>query len=321
MQMFSAAKGHANPLFTMIAHNVRQQPLFHMGELVAARHHQQQGIARYDAKAHRAHSAQYGEDSGVGCLAYSAPTLWHLGYPEQALASIRAARKLADETSDPFNVAQALYFGTVTHLCRREFRQAEQLSDALVRLCGEQGFVLLLAGGMILHGRCLTALAQKDDGIRQMSQGLSDWKATGALSHRPFQLAMLAESLANNGQTDEASAALEEALTICAATGERFWEAELSRLEGEMTSRRAASDRSLAASAEASFHRARDIAQRQQARSLELRALMSLSRFYLSQEQTNKAHALLAETLGWFTEGFDAPDLQEARTLLEVSLA
>src|SRR5262249_26340406 len=159
---------------------------------------------------------------GVGCLMYGAVTLWHLGYPEQARHSAEAARGLADELVHPFNTAQALYYGTCTHLYRREARRAGELAAALMELCRVGGFSLLLAGGMVLHGWSLAEQGQRAAGVGQMRRGLADWRATGALSHRPFHLALLAEALGREGQTAEALGLLAEALTLAQGSGECF---------------------------------------------------------------------------------------------------
>src|SRR5262249_3827990 len=119
-QMFALARGQSDPVFLLVAHNVQQQPLFHQAEFADARHHQEQGWARYDPQRHRGLSAVYGEDPGVGCLVYGAATLWHLGYPDQARRMVHASRSLAEELSHPFNVAQALYYGSYTYHCLRE---------------------------------------------------------------------------------------------------------------------------------------------------------------------------------------------------------
>src|SRR5262249_39300100 len=148
--------------------------------------------------------------------------------------SIEAAQRLTEELSSPFNRAQALYYGAFTQLCRREPVRAQELAGALMELCCEQGFALLLAGGMILHGWTLTQQGQTEEGIGRRREGLAAWKATGALRPRPYQLALLAEALGRQGQVQEGLAALAEALALSASTGERFWEAELFRLQGEL---------------------------------------------------------------------------------------
>jgi predicted ATPase len=251
---------------------------------------------------------------------YGAVTLWHLGYPEQALRSVQALRSLAGGMSNTFDVAQALYYGAFVHLCRRETVPTQELAEALIDLCREQGFALLLAGGMILHGWSLTGRGRMEEGLRQMRQGLAGWKATGALSHRSFHLSLLAEALARQGQVQEGLTALEEAQTLAEATGERFHEAELHRLRGELLLKQAVGGCGAGSDqdeAEACFRRAFAVARRQGARSLELRAGMSLWRLCRSQGRGAEARPLLAESYSWFTEGFDTPDLQEATALLE----
>jgi predicted ATPase len=311
-QMFDLVRGTTDPVLLLQAHNVLQQPLLHLGEFAAARGHQEKCLSLYDPRQHRTLTAVYGEDPGVGCRVYGAVTLWCLGYPDQALRSVQAARQLAEELGHPFNVARALYFGAFTHLCRREHRQTRELAAALMELSREQGFALLLQGGMILHGWSLVELGQVDEGIGQMRQGLDGWQATGALSHRPYQLALLADALARQGRARDGLAALGEALAMATATGERFLEAELHRLEGELLLR----DGGDVGAAEACFEQALGVARRQSARALELRAALSLGRLYRRQGRGDAARSLLAEVHGWFAEGFETRDLQEAGALL-----
>jgi predicted ATPase len=313
--MVTLAHERSDPVFLLVAHNVLQQPLFHMGEFAVARHNQERGLALYEPDKHRCLTAVYGEDPGFGCLVYGAATLWHLGYPEQALRSVQAFRSLAAGMSNAFDVAQALYYGAFVHLCRRETVPTQELAAALMDLCREQGFALLLAGGMILHGWSRTAQGQMEEGLRQMRQGLADWQATGALSHRPYHLSLLAEALGRDGQVQEGLTALAEAQAICTSTGERFHEAELHRLRGELLLKQAVGGHGVAleqGEAEACFRRAVALARQQRARPLELRAAVSLCRLYQSQGRGAEARPLLAESYSWFTEGFDTPDLQEA---------
>jgi predicted ATPase len=319
-QMFSLAQDQADTVYHLVAHNVLQQPLFHGGTFAEARQHQEQGFLLYDCDKHRTLTTVYGEDPGVGFLVYGGATLWHLGYPERAVQEVEQSRKLAEELADPFNVAQALYYGAVTRLCRREAAHTQKLAGALMELCREYHFSLLFAGGMIIHGWCLAAQERGAEGTNQMRQGLADWQATGAMSHRPFQLALLAEALMKEGGVREGLAAVSEALTVTESTGERFWEAELHRLHGELLLRGADATPAQQEDAEAAFRRSLDVSRRQRARSLQLRALVSLGRLSLRQGRHAEVRPLLAETCDWFTEGFDTVDFQEARALL-VALA
>jgi len=125
---------------------------------------------------------------------------------------------------------------------------------------------------------------------------------------------MLAEAYGSTGQVEAGKCVLAEALTLVDTTEERWWEAELHRLKGELLLAQSTDN---AAEAEACFHRALDIARHQQAKSLELRAATSLSRLWRRQGKRAEAYQLLAETYGWFTEGFDTADLKEAKALLD----
>jgi predicted ATPase len=149
-----------------------------------------------------------------------------------------------------------------------------------------------------------------------MRQGLADWQATGALSHRPYHLALLAEVLAGEGRFGEGMISLEEALALCSATGEAFHAAELHRLQGSLSLGQGPEPRR--AEAEASFHRALDLARHQEAKSLELRAVVSLSRLCSAQGRGAEARPMLAACRGWFTEGHATLDCQEAGALLEL---
>ncbi len=246
-------------------------------------------------------------------------TLWMLGYPAQALQRMHDALTLAQELSSPFNLAFALCFAARLHQYRRERQLTQERAEASVALCTEQEFPLLLAFGTLLRGWALAEQGQREEGIAQIRQGLAAWRATGAEIQRPYNLALQAEAHENAEQTEEGLTVLAEALALVDKTGERLYEAELYRLKGELTLKQSRVQ-SLASSVqkegEECFLKAIDIAQRQQAKSWELRAVMSLSRLWQQQGKKNEARQMLAEIYGWFTEGFDTADLKEARTLL-----
>jgi predicted ATPase len=188
-------------------------------------------------------------------------------------------------------------------------------AERLITLSREQDFALWVAGGMLLHGWALTAQGRWEEGLAQMRQGLNDWRATGAEIWRPYFLTLLAEAYATAGQIDAGLSAVDEALLVAHTTGEHWWDAESHRLKGEGLQQQAVPDEQ---QAEACFQQALDIARQQQARSLELRAAMSLSRLWQRQGKRTAARQLLAEVYDWFTEGFDTADLQDARAVLEV---
>jgi len=178
----------------------------------------------------------------------------------------------------------------------------------------EHQVALVLAVGPIMRGRALAMQGQGAEGLTQLRHGLDAYRATGAAFQRPHFLSMLAEVYGSLGQPEAGLAALSEALTLVETTGERYYAAELHRLQGELLQQHAASEVS---HAEACFQQSLAIARRQQAKSLELRAAISLSRLWQQQGKRDAAHDLLTPIYGWFTEGFDTADLQEDKALLE----
>jgi predicted ATPase len=283
--------------------------LIWLGELTTARVHLAQAIALYDPRQHRSLAFASGTDPGVHCLSYAALTLWLLGYPDQARKRSHEGLALAQELSPAFSPALALYFAAWLHWFSRDIHAVQERAEAAVI----QGFPFWSTAGTILLGWALAEQGQKEGGIAQLRQGLAAYRATGAEMKRPCFLAMLAEACEKGGEAEEGLNALAEALALVDKTGERWWEAELHRLKGELLRRRASPTEEV----EACFHQALDIARRQQAKSLELRAAMSLSRLWQQQGQRADARELLAPIHGWFTEGFDTADLQEAKALLE----
>jgi predicted ATPase len=249
--------------------------------------------------------------------------LWFLGYPDQALGRLQEALILAQEVSHPFNLAFALGFAAILHLLRREGQAAQERAEAVLTLSTGHEFMQWLAEGTIYRGWALTEQDQREEGIAQMRQGLAAYRATGAEAWRPYLLAGLAEAYGKVGQAEEGLSTLSEALAQVDKTGERFYEAELYRLKGELLLTQeglrlqAEGLRVTTEEAEGCFLRAIEIAQRQQAKSLELRAATSLARLWQQQGQRAEAHKLLSEVYNWFTEGFDTKDLQEAKALLE----
>jgi predicted ATPase len=182
-------------------------------------------------------------------------------------------------------------------------------------LATEQGFPQWLAAGTFFRGWALAAQGQAEAGIAQLCQGLAAWRATGAEIGRPRWLTMLAEAYGSVGQTEAGLTVLAEALALVGTTGQRVYEADLHRLQGELVLLHAGADGG--AEAEPCFQQALAVAGRQQAKSLELRAAINLARLWQQQGKQVEARDLLAPIYGWFTEGFDTADLQEAKTLLE----
>jgi predicted ATPase len=243
----------------------------------------------------------------------AAPSLWLLGYPDQAVASSQAALALAQQLAHPLSLTLALYWAAVLHHLRREAPQTQAHAEVGMTIATDQEYPQYLAQATLLRGWALAESGQWEEGITQIRQGLPAYRATGATAYRPYYLALLAEASIQVGQTAEGLEALAEALTTVARSGVPWWEAELHRLRGELLLQHAVAQ---PGEAEACFQQALTVARRQQAKSLELRAAMSLARLWQRQSKRADAHQLLAEVYGWFSEGFDTADLQEARALL-----
>jgi class 3 adenylate cyclase/predicted ATPase len=285
-----------------------------LGELTVARTYLEQGIGLYDAQRHQDYVRMYGVDPGVLCLCHAAFTLWLLGYPDQALQRSHATLAFAQKLGHPYSQGFGLTWVTMLHQVHGEEAATQEQAETLLALSTEQLEPYLLAGGgRILQGWVLAARGQVEDGIAQMGQGLAAWQATGAELLLPYHLSLLAETHGRTGQAEEGFSVLTKALSLVERHEERWWEAEIHRLRGELYLKQATPDMP---QAEACFQQALTVARRQQAKSLELRAAMSLSRLWQQQGKRDAAHELLAPLYSWFTEGFDTADLQEATTLL-----
>jgi TOMM system kinase/cyclase fusion protein len=313
-QLLNLAQRVQAPAFLLLAHRALGQTLTFLGEFSTAQGHLEQGMSLYDPEQHRAFASLYGQDQGVICRSWAALALWCLGYPDQALRRSREALTLAQELAHPFSLAYAMCFAGKLCQLRREVQAAQERATAAMALCTEQGFALYLARGTIQRGWALAEQGQGADGLAQMHQGMAAYQATGSEVFRPYYVAFLAEAYGKTGQAEEGLTMLAEALAAVHKTGERFYEAELYRLKGELLLARSAGDYT---EAEACFRQALDIARQQQAKSLELRAAMSLARLWHQQGKRDEARELLAPIYGWFTEGFDTADLQEAKAFLE----
>jgi predicted ATPase len=303
------------------AHYALALTSFCIGHLARAHEHAERGIALYTPQ-HRSHAFLYGQDPGVTFRAYAARALWPLGYPTQAFNRTHEAMSLAYEVAHPFSLALGLIWMAELYQFRREGHTTQERAEAAIAFSTEQGFPLWAAWGTILRGWALAEQGRVAEGVAQIRHGLATFATTGAEIYRPYYLALLAEVYGKGGQTEEGVSAVAEALALVDKTGECWYEAELYRLKGELTLQSSVSNPHPPilhpqAEAEVCFLKAIDIARHQSAKSLELRAAMSLSRLWQQQGKKDEARQMLAEIYGWFTEGFDTKDLQEAKALLE----
>jgi predicted ATPase len=287
---------------------------FCLGALPAARLHLEEGIARYTPDQRRAPVFRIGQDLGVGCRAFAAITLWLLGYPAQALARLHDALKLAHALSHPFSLAFARCWVAWVYQWRRDVPAVHEQAEAAGALSTAQGFPQWAAMGRSLRGWALAMQGQGEEGMAQVRQEIPAYRATGTTLAVPYFYTLLAEVCDHLGHIEDGLQALTEAHALVEQYEDRWWEAEIHRLRGVLLLQQPGTP---PAEAEACFQHALDVARRQEAKALELRAAMSLSRLWQQQGKRAEAHALLAPIYGWFTEGFDTADLQEAKALLE----
>ena len=331
-QLLNLAQGGQDVSLLLEAHYSLGVTLFELGEFLPACKHFEESSGLYDPEQHHSLAFTYGSfDPGVGAPSFTALGLWLLGYPDQALKKSREALALAQALAHPFSLAQVLVWSSWFHQLRRDARAAQQEAEAAIRLSTDQGFSIWVAMAMIFCGWALVGQGQCAQGLAQLQHGLADYRATGAESNLPDFFALLAEAHWRAGQTENGLTAVADALTQVGKSENRSHEAELYRLKGTLTLQtevrdgqpqlteilRSRSSNRAEAEAEECFHRAMEIARRQSAKSLELRAVTSLARLWQQLGKKEEARNRLAEIYNWFTEGFDTADLKDAKALLD----
>jgi class 3 adenylate cyclase/predicted ATPase len=297
----------------MIGHRLVGNSLLHTGDSVESRVHYDQAIALYDPMEHRPLATRFGQDARVTTLGFRSQALWALGYPEAALTDTDHALEYAREIGQAATLMLALSFaGLICNLCRNH-TEAIVRAQELMPLAEEKGSLPWKALGMMNQGSALAMTGRASEAIEVLTSVLAAFRATGATLFTPFYLLYLARAYAELDQFDEAWHRIYEAMTLVETTKESWCEADLHRTAGEIALMSPKPD---AATAEAYFKRALAIARKQQSKSWELRAAMSLARLWRDQSKRDEARDLLAPVYGWFTEGFDTLDLKEAKALL-----
>jgi class 3 adenylate cyclase/predicted ATPase len=314
-QFLALAEKRGGTVPLMMGHRVMGLSLLCAGDMAEGRAHYDQALALYDPAAHRPLAARFLADIGVAILSYRSLALWTLGYPESALADAEHALGDAREMGQAATFLFALGGGGawIPILCGN-YAAASAQADELVALAVEKGAVQWKALGILDQGRLLVLTGKASDAIQMMNSGIAAFRSTGTTTWIPFNLSFLASAYAELGQFDDAWRCIGEAMTAVETTKERWCEAEINRIAGEIALKSRETD---VAKAQSYFERALDVARQQQAKSWELRAAMSLARLWRDQGKVQQARELLAPVYGWFTEGFDTRDLKEAKALLE----
>jgi predicted ATPase len=314
-QLLSLAQSSYDTPILVLAHYTLGWTCFNLGEIASARTHLEESTALYTPRQRHTAAFRSGQDPGVACLAFATLALWILGYPDRARSRSHEAVRLAQELAHPFSIAFALIWAAaIPHQLCREALQAHEQAKTAIAFSTEQRFALLEAWGTILRGWAQAVQGQSEEGIAQMNQGLAAHRTMGSEALLPYFLALLAEAHGKVERVEQGLHLVVEALAVADDHAERFYEAELHRLKGELLLAQSPDNQS---EAESCFQEAIRIAQRQQAKSWELRTATSLAKLWRSQGKRDKARELLSPVYSWFTEGFDTADLIDAKTLLD----
>ena len=313
-QFLALAEKQAATVPLMIGHRLMGTSLLFTGRLIEGQEHLDQAITLYDRTQHRPLATKFGQDVHVAALSYRSWALWMLGYPDAALAATSSALKDAREIDQVAALMFALSLTSFPDIVCGSYVKAMAQIDELVALADEKGAVLWKALGMALQGCVLALTGDASRAVQLITSGRAAYRSTGGVMTLPWFLPTLAKAHAELGQFDAAWGWIGETMTTVEATKERWCEAEVHRIAGEIALMSPERD---AAKAEGYFERALAVARQQQAKSWELRAAMSLARLWRDQGKPQQARELLASVYGWFTEGFDTRDLKEAKALLE----
>ena len=313
-QFLTLAEKQMATIPLMIGHRLVASSSQYTGDIVDSRAHYDQVLALYDPAKHRSLATRFGQDIRVVALSLGATPSWMLGYPEAALANVDHALKDAREIGHAASLMYALAMTSFVHLVIGDYTVVNAQAAELVTLAEEKSAPFWKAWGNLFPGHVSALTGKSSDAVHQITAGIAAYRSTGATLGLTVWLSYLAKAHADLGHFDDGWRCIGEAISMAEETLEKWWLAEVYRTAGYIALRSASPDRT---EAEAYFERALTIARKQQAKSWELRASMSLARLWRDQCKVPEARELLAPIYGWFTEGFDTRDLKEAKALLE----
>ncbi len=312
--LLELAEGLGDPGLRLQAHHCLWATSFHLGQHQAACEHVEKGLHLYEAGDYRSHASIYGgHDPKVCGIGERAFALWLLGFPDQSLAASQEATAWALQLAHAGTLVHAMDMSLLLDRYRRDPHTVQGRAEELIRYSEDQGFSVHKAKGTVFLGWALAEVGQTEQGIGYMCQGLEEQRAVGTHEDFPVLFDMLAAAYAAAGRAQLGLDVLGEVLAETERSGLSYWTAELYRRRGEVLM---ALSREHEAEAEICIRRALEVARGQQAKSLELRAAMSLARLEQSRGRPAAAYELVAPVFAWFREGFETADLREARALL-----
>jgi predicted ATPase/DNA-binding winged helix-turn-helix (wHTH) protein len=312
-QLLSLARREADSLRLLEAHHTLWALSLDIGELASTKGYAEQGFMLYDRVRHGQLGSVYGgHDPGVCSQIHAAKALWLLGFPDQALRTTEAALTNATELSHPYTLWLTLMAAIWIYHHRGDKQAAQDHVEKLLALATEQQHRRWENVANFLQGWLRVEQGRLKPGIAQMRERESELVIEAR--QKTYYASLVAQAHLKDGQTEQAYDVLTKELKRVSDTGVRYYEAELHRIKGEVLLRRSASSRK---EAEMCFHTAIDLSRGQGAKSLELRAIMSLSALWQKQGKKAEARQMLQEIYNWFTEGFDTADLREAKELLK----
>jgi class 3 adenylate cyclase/predicted ATPase len=314
-EFLAEAERHDDTAALCLSHRTLGTTLVTMGDFVGGRWHLERARALYDPVNHDRFRYQYGQDIGAAALCYLCWALWHLGYVEQASEAAAKAMALAEALSHPHTLSYTICHARgMLDVCRGRTEDMRSYASAAVALSTEHGFPFWAAGGQILEGWAVTCEGRTDEGIELLEEGLSAWQTTGARLWLPIFFALKAQAQAKAGRCEAALQTIEQAIAISNETSERWAIAEVLRLKAGLL---LATGRARRDEVEALFVDSLEVARRQKAHSWELRTACDLARLWRREGRCEEAVKLLQASYDQFTEGFETPDLMDAKVMLE----
>jgi DNA-binding winged helix-turn-helix (wHTH) protein/predicted ATPase len=305
------------PGLAMRAHLVMHVTMMHQGEFGPALEHYDKAAPLYDPERHREDAVFFTQNAGVALRCFGAWTLWFLGFSDQALERMHESLALARDFYEPHGLAHRLLFASILHQLRQEPGESQEYAEAVLTISREHELVMYEAQATIILGWALTEQGSVEEGIEEMRQGVANYQKTATALMRAQFLGLLGEVLGKAGQFEEALRHVDEALQLAHRSGDASYLPELHRVRGELLLMQAKGNLNprIVADAEECFRRSIKIAQRQNAKSWELRTTVSLARLFQSQKKNQEARDVLEPVFDWFTEGFGTKDLREAEAL------